>query len=154
MKEDLKREIGLKMRKIRKAMGFTQEKMVSHFNIGRANYSRIEKGEVLPNATVLNCLRTQFGVSLDWLIAGFGNMFVRDENQDRGKKTPESSGEADNYREETRDLILTMEKIPMVKHAMLGFFLEYKVKHRDVIQEVMGKNRPSVIINNNGPHNR
>jgi transcriptional regulator with XRE-family HTH domain len=150
MKESLKREIGLRMRKIRKALGFTQEKMVSHFNIGRANYSRIEKGEVLPNATVLNCLRTQFGVSLDWLIAECGHMFVRSEDQDRAKKTPDRKVDLSNCSEEIRELLLTMDQVSMVKHAMLSFFLEYKARHKEIIREALGKNRPSSTINNNG----
>ena len=104
-KEGLKKKIGLRMRKIRKTLGFTQEKMVSYFNIGRANYSRIEKGEVQPNADVLNRLRTQFGVSLDWLIAGSGKMFVQGPVQ----KSQTDFGEC---HKEVQDLLKTMEKTP------------------------------------------
>jgi transcriptional regulator with XRE-family HTH domain len=138
MKEELKKEIGMRMRKIRKALGYTQEKMVSNFNIGRANYSRIEKGEVLPNASVLNTLRTKFNVSLDWLIANCGKMFVKE----RDKKKQEEIIHLNQYGNEIRELLLLMDKAPMVKHAMLGFFLEYKARYRDIIQEALAEAPP------------
>ncbi len=132
MKKELKRDIGQRMRKIRKSLGLTQEQMVSHFDIGRANYSRIEKGEVHPGATILNTLRTKFNVSLDWLISNNGNMFLNDQNEtvdkikyDFGQST-----------EEVEELLDYMYKVPMVRHAILGFFLEYKLKNRKIITDV------------------
>ncbi|NIM18022.1 MAG: helix-turn-helix domain-containing protein [Candidatus Aminicenantes bacterium] len=145
MIDELKKEIGLRMRKVRKALGYTQEKMVSYFNIGRANYSRIEKGEVLPNAAVLNSLSTQFGVSLDWLIADSGKMFVRREKKEQTGKI--NFGE---YGKEVRELLMTMDKVSMVKHAILGYFLEYKAKHKEIIQRTLEECEPSTKMNNNG----
>lgn len=153
MKDRLKKEIGLRMRKVRKALGYTQEKMVSYFNIGRANYSRIEKGEVLPNAAVLNSLRTQFGVSLDWLIADSGKMFVRsrdqgpDQNREKEQTRKINIGE---YGKEVRELLMIMDKVPMVKHAILGYFLEYKARHKEIIQRSLEEYEPSSKMNNNG----
>ncbi len=132
-KKELKREIGVRMRKIRKALGYTQEHIVSFFDIGRANYSRIEKGEVLPNAGVLNTLRVEFNVSLDWLITGGGKMFISALDS-KGKGESIDFGE---YAPEIRELLMYMENVPMVKHAVLGFFLEYKIKYNDSIRQIM-----------------
>lgn len=133
MKDELKKEIGLRMRKVRKTLGYTQEQMVSYFNIGRANYSRIEKGEVLPNAIVLDTLRTKFNVSLDWLISSMGKMFV----PDREKKENGDRVDFAEYTGEVLELLTYMSKVPMVKHAILGFFQEYSVKYKRFIQEAM-----------------
>lgn len=133
VKKELKREIGARMRKVRKALNYTQETMVSHFDIGRANYSRIEKGEVLPNAAVLNTLRVEFNVSLDWLITGGGKMFISAQEK-KGKGEFIDFGE---YTPEIRELLVYMDKVAMVKHAVLGFFLEYKIKYSDSIRQVM-----------------
>jgi len=132
-KKELKREIGVRMRKIRKALGYTQENMVSYFDIGRANYSRIEKGEVLPNAGVLNTLKVEFNISLDWLITGGGKMFAG-ALEKKGRNETIDFGE---YNREIRELLVYMEKVPMVKHAVLGFFLEYKIKYSDSIRQIM-----------------
>jgi len=133
MKEKLKKEIGARMRKIRKTLIYTQEKMVSHFDIGRANYSRIEKGEVLPGATILNVLKTEFNVSLDWLITSQGKMFLKEKD----KKVDKDKVDMGNYAEETRELLTYMEKVPMVKHAVLSYFIEYKLQHKRIIQQVL-----------------
>jgi transcriptional regulator with XRE-family HTH domain len=133
MKNELKKEIGQRMRKIRKALGYTQEQMVSYFNIGRANYSRIEKGEVHPGALILNTLRLKFNVSLDWLITNNGKMFLRE----RDKKEPNIHLDFGQSAEEISELLKYMEKVPMVKHAILSYFLEYKLKNRKIIQEAL-----------------
>ena len=133
MKEKLKKEIGARMRKIRKSLGYTQEKMVSNFDIGRANYSRIEKGEVLPGATILNVLKTEFSVSLDWLITNSGKMFLKEKD----KRADKDKVDMGKYSEEVRELLAYMEKVPMVKHAMLSYFMEYKIQHKKIIKQAM-----------------
>jgi transcriptional regulator with XRE-family HTH domain len=133
MKEELKKEIGDRMRKIRKTLGYTQEKMVAFFDIGRANYSRIEKGEVWPGANILHTLRTKFNISLDWLITNTGKMFIR-EREKKGYGERVDFGE---YAKEVKELLMYIEKVPMVKHAILSYFLEYKIKNQEIIQQFL-----------------
>ncbi len=149
MKSELKKEIGRRMRKIRKALGYTQEQMVSNFNIGRANYSRIEKGEVHPGALILNTLRIKFNVSLDWLITNNGKMFLRD----REKHDPGLKIDFGQSTEEIKELLGYMEKVPMVKHAILGFFLEYKMKNREIIQDALDERDIPAEVNLNSTTN-
>ena len=135
MKAELKKEIGERLRTVRKTLGFTQEKMVEFFDIGRANYSRIEKGEVWPGVSILHKLRTKFYVSLDWLITNTGKMFTREQD----KKAYSDKTEFGDYNEEVKELLSYIDKIPMVKHAMLSYFLEYKVKNQDVLQRFLNE---------------
>ncbi len=130
MKQELKKEIGTKMRKFRKSLGLTQAEIVAHFDIGRANYSRIEKGEVFPNAAILFTLKTKFNVSLDWLIGNDGDMFPEDAADNK-------KSDANGCGDEINDLMEHMETLPMVKHAVLTFFLEYKVKNNRLIQQLL-----------------
>lgn len=136
--EQLKKEVGARLRKVRKTLGFTQNKMVSYFEIGRANYSRIEKGEIFPGAAILNVLRSQLNVSLDWLIANTGEMFIRD-------MLAKSNGDSQtirlgDYPDEIKDLLIHLDKVPMVKHAVLGFFIEYKARNKKLIAPVLENN--------------
>lgn len=132
MKNELKKEIGAKLRQLRKRLGLTQAEMVSHFNVGRANYSRIEKGEVFPNVAILFTLKKEFNVSLDWLIGGEGEMLTLTEEEARKKRLhwSDSSKEID-------ELFYHIEKVPMVKHAVLGFFLEYRSKNSQLIEKMV-----------------
>lgn len=141
MKEELKKEIGDRLKKVRKAFGFTQEKIVEFFDIGRANYSRIEKGEVWPGANILHVLRTKFNVSLDWLITDMGKMFIRD------RKSYGSRVEFGEYTQEIQELLKYIEKVPMVKHAILSYFLEYKIKNQDIIQQFLEETESPPRIN-------
>jgi transcriptional regulator with XRE-family HTH domain len=134
MKLQLRKDIGMRMRKIRKTLGFTQAHMVSFFDIGRANYSRIEKGEIFPTATTLNTLLREFNVSLNWLISNEGEMFLEK------KKPGLKSRSFGKYIDEINDLLLHLEKIPMVRHAVLGFFMEYKMNNQDLLQEILEQN--------------
>ena len=139
MKEQLRKEIGMRMRKLRKALGHTQEQMVSYFDIGRANYSRIEKGEIFPGAAILNTLKIEFDVSLDWLIADEGQMFHH--SRDGKKREREEQVDFGTYSGEVRELLVYMDKVPMVKHAVLGFFLEYKMKNQDYIEGILHREK-------------
>ena len=149
MKNELKKAIGQRMRNIRKALGYTQLKMVSSFDIGRANYSRIEKGDVFPGVKVLYTLREKFNVSLDWLITNTGKMFI----QDRERKEYNDKIYAGQYKEEIRELLSYVERVPMVKHAIISFFLEYKAKHQKMIQQFLEDGEMSVPFNMNANGN-
>jgi transcriptional regulator with XRE-family HTH domain len=145
MKLQLRKEIGIRMRKIRKTLGYTQAHMVSFFDIGRANYSRIEKGEIFPTATTLNTLLKEFNVSLNWLISNEGEMFLE-------KKKPGLKNRAfGKYIEEINDLLLHLEKIPMVRHAVLGFFMEYKMNNQGILQEILEQNSAQDDQDNDEP---
>lgn len=135
-KSKLKKEIGVKVRQIRKGVHYTQEQMVQHFDCGRANYSRIEKGEVFPNPTMMKALREDFQVSLHWLICNEGEM----KEQDEGKKLLTIKPPADPQEAaEIEELLFHLDSVPLVKHAVLGFFLEYKGKNRALIEPVLQK---------------
>ena len=138
MKPQLRKEIGMRIRKIRKTLGYTQVKMVSFFEIGRANYSRIEKGEIFPSPTILHTLCKKFNVSLDWLVANEGQMFILERQKQDAIKFLKSG----KYGDEVNDLLFHIERVPMVRHAMMGYFLEYKQKNLDIIREILEKNVP------------
>jgi len=126
------------MRQVRKALGYTQNQMVAFFDIGRADYSRIEKGEVLPNVAILKALRTQFNISLDWLITNTGKMMVME------KSTPDKKLSFPDYSQEITEMLELLGRVPMVKHAILGFFLEYKVRYDEIIQKFIGEDAASL----------
>lgn len=65
--------IGARVRLRREQLGLTQEQMRARMElaqvfISRAQYSRIENGEALPDAAELIVLRSLLGVSFDWLL--------------------------------------------------------------------------------------
>lgn len=74
-RRSLTQAIGARVSARRAALRLTQEQLRARMEleqvaISRAQYSRIENGEALPNAAELKALRAILGVSYDWLIDG------------------------------------------------------------------------------------
>jgi transcriptional regulator with XRE-family HTH domain len=130
------KEVGNRMREVRKALGYTQQEIVLNFNIGRADFSRIEKGNVFPNPVVLDTLIKKFDVSSDWLISNKGTMFANKKQLEDEQEGNAKIGDSDR---EIHELTDCMKKVPMVKHAVLSFYMEYIVKHNDTIQGILKK---------------
>lgn len=130
-KLELKSVLGERLREFRKKMGFTQRDLASHFDVGMANYSRIERGEVFPNASILIVLRKEFHLSLDWLLLGNGTMLdstsLKEDNVIR----------MESYGEDIKQLLGDMNDIPMLKHAVLTFYMEYKLNNEDNIHKYL-----------------
>jgi len=145
MKQKLRKTIGTKIRQLRESLGFTQVQMVESFDIGRANYSRIEKGEIFPNAEILHTLKTEFNVSLDWLITGEGRMHPPQKNN-----LKKALGLAKCGRE-MDELIYHIANVPMIKHAVLGHFLEYKMKNDELIQKLLKESKKAAKDRAAGP---
>ncbi len=129
MKQELKKEVGKRLRQFREKAGFTQRRMSQHFDIGHANYSRIERGEIFPGLYVLNVLNRKFNLSLHWVVCGEGDMLIPDDEKNECINI-------ENYSNDVKDLLLHMEKVPMIKHAVLSFFMEYKMKNEGLVKKV------------------
>ena len=53
MKKKMKKEVGERLRQFRKKIGYTQEQIATYMGVGRANYSRIEMGDIFPGFPAL-----------------------------------------------------------------------------------------------------
>jgi transcriptional regulator with XRE-family HTH domain len=67
--------IGARVRARRAALDLTQEQLrarmeLAHVFVSRAQYSRIENGEALPDAAELIALHSILNISFDWLLLG------------------------------------------------------------------------------------
>ena len=112
MKEKNKKaELGKRIKDLRTENGLSQKDLADFLGIGRPNLSRIERGYILPVTPYLIKLRDRFNVSIDWLLNG--------ESPTQDKITLEK---------DVKLLLEYFEKVPRVKHAVLGFFFEYLEK--------------------------
>lgn len=130
MKNELKKEVGRRLYQFRKEIGLTQRELVASLDIGNANYSRIERGEVFPGIPMLQTLQNEFNLSSDWLILNQGGMFRGSEEKDQYIRLAD-------YGEDIRDLLYHMAKIPMVKHMVLSYYLKYKIDNISLIEKYL-----------------
>ncbi len=61
-------DIGIKIARCRKKMGFSQEDLAERLDISRQAVSRWEVGEVIPDAEKIVLLSKIFGVTIDYLL--------------------------------------------------------------------------------------
>ncbi len=130
-KVNTKKAIGERMRILRKHLKLNQGEMASFLEIGRADLSSTERGRIYPTVFVLYLLKQKFNISLNWLLFNDGEMYYTAPVRRR-----ENSG-LNPLNEEMRDLLFHIEKIPLIRHAVLSFFFEYKARNQELIDEVL-----------------
>lgn len=135
-KRILKKEIGQRMKEFRKQLRLTQVEMAPHCGIGRADLSRVEKGEVFPGIFILTTLSKKFRLSLNWVLLNEGNMLNPDEETIKKTKGKMIFGE------ELQDLFNCLEKIPLLRHRILALFYEMKGNYKDEFDTEMSHFEP------------
>ncbi|NIM11416.1 MAG: helix-turn-helix domain-containing protein [Candidatus Aminicenantes bacterium] len=121
------RGIGSRLKKVRLHFGHTQKKMAAYFGMGSNAYGKAENGYNAPGLKIFYILATRFGISLDWLVLGWGSMFYE-------KKTAD-----DELSREINEMLGLIDKLPLVRHLILGYFQELKLNYHEVIQQELSE---------------
>lgn len=74
MEREIRRAIGVRLRKIRVAAKFTQDDVALDFALSRQAISSWETGRTLPGLLEFRALATLYGVSSDLLLYGVDNV--------------------------------------------------------------------------------
>jgi len=125
-KKSLLREIGNKLRKFREPLRYRSSEMADSIGAERTGYSKYEQGKTPPKLIVLYKLAEKFDVSLDWLIRGKGPMYYK-------QKETKEPGARPAQTDEINELLDHMEKIPLLRHEILAFFLKFKDKNKEMV---------------------
>ena len=83
--------LGIRIARLRKEKGFTQEEVATKFNITTQAVSKWENGASSPDIMILRDLSNLLGVSIDYLLYGEEEQIVRLEKKEINKmiaKTP------------------------------------------------------------------
>lgn len=124
MEVHVQKEIGGRIKQIRKENRLTQDEMVKHLGCGRSNYSRIESGQVMPGGAMMAALLSVFNVSLNWLFTGQGSKYYNDFPPDFG-----------DYSDDVLQLIRDMAQNKAMKHSLLSHYFHYKVRYKKMFEE-------------------
>lgn len=111
-----KKQIGLRVKGLRASKGLSQQELAKKLNVDRSTISKIESGENPPAVSVLFELKRIFSISTDWLLTGIG------------------PGPIDPTDRDFNELFATMNENNIVKHAVLGFFYEYKAQNYELFK--------------------
>lgn len=119
--------IGERLRKVRKALGMTLDKLGEISGLSTSGISDMEKGKTKPSSLYLHALSGEFNVNTNWILTGKGTMFQADIEFDL------SFGE-DN--ELVKELIHCLRKVNVARFEILRNFADFKRDHKDLIEEI------------------
>jgi len=132
--DDWKHEMGSRLQELRKHYGCKQGEMAKKMELNINTYRTNEAGKCYPSVLILDRLRNRLGISLEWYLFGRGPVSWADVIGAGGKKHPD-----DLLGRDMEEMTGVMKKVPLVRHALLLYFQELKVKHKEIIREELEK---------------
>jgi transcriptional regulator with XRE-family HTH domain len=126
-KEAKYRDMGGRLKTIRKELELTLDEIGRDVVMSRSYLSDFERGFRLPTVKYLKYLHDRHNVNLNYV---FGS--------DSRKYRPvqeESTPDFGRFREEVDDLLRFMAEIPHALYSVLGFFTEYKLMNKKLIEQ-------------------
>lgn len=129
IKENLK-EIGIRIKEIRKNLRVTQKEMASELKMSACYLSEIESGKGNPGHAFYYKISTRYNVNLNYLFHGEGEMYTRI----KFKKKPGEDENRDEI-ENIEDLSWYLENSPLVKVQVIGFAAKFKYENEEIIKK-------------------
>ncbi|NIM15404.1 MAG: helix-turn-helix domain-containing protein [Candidatus Aminicenantes bacterium] len=124
MKEKKYANLGQRIKAIREHLKMTLADVSEETGISRSYISDFERGFKLPTAKYLKYLHNNHNINLNYIFCSDEEMYrkEKEEKYDFGK-----------FNEEIEELLFYLSKIPPAIYAVLGFFTEYKLKNKEII---------------------
>ncbi|NIM16148.1 MAG: helix-turn-helix domain-containing protein [Candidatus Aminicenantes bacterium] len=144
--KNLTKEMAYKLRKIRQTLNVSNSVMAAKLRIGRSTYNRNEEGQTLPGTLTLFRLGNYFNISLDWFVFNRGSMFYQEQAVENEKDTnkeeperlvPEGFLALQNLGDDIKELLESMERIPLLRYEVLVLFHKFKKENKGMMEEVM-----------------
>lgn len=135
-------EVGARLKAAREALALTMDQMRDITGYSKSLISAAENGLKKPAAVYLYALMDKFNIDVNYIFSGRGRLFLpspgeEQEQQPRRDQAAEVAGSLIEADENVRELLYLMENVDMVRHAMLGFFIQYRTRNKQVIEELL-----------------
>ena len=86
----MSKEVGLRIKQVRHAIGFPQKKVPEGLNIGAGTWQKIERGDNLPSGETLMKI-AELGFNPGWILTGEGSMYLKKNDTEKTEQGQESS---------------------------------------------------------------
>ena len=120
-------EIGRRLKAVRIILGLSIEKISESTGFSKSLISEAENGYKKPSAIYLYGLLDLFGVNINYILKGDGVMFLTGGFSEVGED------------EEVKEMLYYMENIKMVRYSVLANFIDFKTRHKGVIQDLLNE---------------
>lgn len=139
--KDLAQNIAAKLKKIRQDKHLSISDMALKINVNRNSCARNENSRNIPNINTLLNLGHRLNISLDWLLLDKGSMYFTEKTE--AIESINDAGEplSPPLPDDINELLLYMEKIPLLRHEILAQFYRFKETNQDLMQRTIAANR-------------
>jgi len=135
-RKTLLRNIGEKLRVIRDSLKLKNVEMADRLGTYRTSYYHYELGDTSPQIITLYRLGMANDISMDWLILDRGPMHYKDKEIPI-QAVPEPPREIVPpiaLERDVKELLVHMEKSPLLRHEILLMFYKFKENHKEIEQ--------------------
>ena len=131
----LKKEIGLRFKAFRLSQKKTQKVLASEFLVHQSTLTNIEEGGTFVKLNYLHYLLHKYGVNLNWMVGGMGDMIMEDATAEQPSRImsprPEYGGTTEDRYEELNMLM----RVPVIEQIMFAKLSESKILFKEQIEE-------------------
>lgn len=139
MSEDLKKELGARIRDIRLTLKIKQKDFAEQMQISHTYVSEMENGVSNPSFLFLHKLASLYNVNLDYLFYGAKPVFRGEAPPDGRINSGLQPGEVYNGIGTVEELIRVMEKSNYFKFSILMYANRFHFENRFFIDNVLTK---------------
>ncbi|UCH96631.1 MAG: hypothetical protein JSV88_07220 [Candidatus Aminicenantes bacterium] len=125
-------DFGIRFLLFRKAIKKTRLQMASELGIGQQKIAAVEKGTTYPKIDYLHYLNKKYGLNINWMVSGMGDMFVKDRPPDVDSNyAAKSPAQPDLSLDEKTIELMQLMQIPSVEKVIMAKLKEIKERLRE-----------------------
>jgi len=128
-------ELGLRLAMVRKKLKLSQRRFAAACGISHTYLCELEKGQHQPGYDFLERVINKFRVEFHYLSSGEGPMFQSAPTPAKTEITPGLADSPDSG--DMEKMLWYMERIPVLKYAVLEFFNKYIYKNKGMIEAAL-----------------
>jgi transcriptional regulator with XRE-family HTH domain len=130
----LKQDVGIRFKSFRLDQKKAQHVMAAELKVHQSTITNIEHGTTFPKINYLFYFYEKYGLNINWLITGEGDMYLRgvkDDGTPEPVMLPLRGYEDPNYQQFV-DLSKLIQ-VPVIEQVMMAKFAECKIFFKDEI---------------------
>lgn len=131
-------ELGMRLTMIRKKLKMSQRRFAAACGMSNNYLCEVEKGQHQPGYDFLKKIVNRFKVNFNYLTTGEGPMFqaaAAPAKEETKTKPAGKTGGTDKG--EIEKMLWHMERVPVVRHAVLEFFNRYLYDNKVMIEDAL-----------------
>ena len=134
-KEELQ-SFARRLLEVRNRLHLMQKELAEALDFSESFLSQVEAAKTKPGYNFFKHMIEKFNVNPVYLLTGQGEMFLEEE-----KKKMLGEIYKGEDKETVEELLYYLENVPVVRFAVLEYFLNYVHKNKPVIEEELEKSR-------------